>query len=330
MLPFLRLNNPTISFALSVLLLLLVRFFLFSVPVSVDIWTVNAAPLAVLLYNLMPGLLINQIFNFSFSFFIILYLAFKINSMLNNDKVMGETNYFVSWIIVVLSCLHPAFLFVSPALIALAIYVFLFKELYSLKEDKKSLAALFNIGLFFSLSILIWYPGIVFLPLIFIGLFMFSSFVPRMLLALIIGIIIPFIYIAFYYFWQDSFPSDFVKAFSYFRITFVDIRAFFSWPEANYIFVFLMSFSGMFSLLQHSQKVVKEIRQFISLLLIFAVLYFAVSLAQFDKFFMIYVPLIFPVAVCITMMINTIKRKILAELAHLSLLLLVVLNLIFA
>lgn len=330
MLPFLRLNNPTISFALSVLLLILVRIFLFNIPLTTEVWTINAAPLAVLAFKLFPDLLINKVFNFSASLLIVLFLAFKINSLINNDKILGETNYFFSWILVLLSCTHPAFLIVSPAMIALVFYVFLFQELYGLKEDKKSLTSLFNLGLFFSLSILIWYPGVVLIVLIFIGLFMFSSIMPRMLLALFIGVLIPFIYIVFYFFWLDGFPNEFTKAFSFFEISFIDLNSFLNWPSSGFIFILLMTFSGMISLLQYSQKVVKEIRQFISLLLIFTFLYFFVSLIQFDKYLIVFVPMIFPFAVCITMMINTIKRKLLAELAHLSLLLLVVLNLIFA
>lgn len=330
MISVLKLNNPTIIFVLSIVLLLLVRIVLIYEPIDVVVWQINAAPFSYLLYNAIPNLISNAFFNYTISAIIILFLAFSINSLLNQNKILGSSNYFAAWMFVVISSLHTSFILLSPPLIALLISFFLFKEIYNLKLDKVYLGSLFKVGMLLSISFLFYYSSAMLLILVFVGLFIFSKFSFRFILVFFIGMSIPFIYFVFYFFWIDELHREFIKTFSFFEISLISFTDLFKTQNWVIFPLFIFAIAGLYALLNKSQKVVKEIRQFNSLLVLFSALYFFAVIFQSNNSQVSFVPLLFPFVVYIVMQINTFKRKMIAELTHLSLLLQIVFNLIVA
>jgi hypothetical protein len=328
MLSFLRLNNPTIIFVASILLLLGVRIASIQTPIDTSVWQLNAAPFAYLLYNAAPNLLSNIFFSYSISAFMVLLLAFSINTILNQYKILGQRDYFVAWIFVLISCMHTSFLVLNPMLISLFFIVILFKEIFNLKEDKVDFGKVFNIGFLTSLSFLFSYSNLLLIIMVFVASFMFSKISLRFFLVFFIGTLIPFIYFIFYFFWVDKLGTEFLKSFSFFKISFIQILDFFKTENLTITPIFVFATAGLFALLNKSQKVVKEIRQFSFLLILLSVIYFLAFIFQYNGSMQVVVPLLFPFSIFVALQINTFKRKMVAELAHLSLLLFVVFNVI--
>jgi hypothetical protein len=322
MIPLLKSRNPLFSLIFSVVLIVGLRLWYATAEIDLSMWQAGQAPLARFLYNILgESLLSAKWFNYSLSGLVILFLGFYINQLLNTNKILGENNFFMSWIFVLLAHMHPSFIVFSPAMVSLFIIVWVFKDMYEIRHEKKSLGAIFNIGLLYSISFLFWYPSIMLMVLFPIGFFTFNFFNLRVLLVFLVAFIHPFLYMAFYYFWTDDFPSGLLEIFSQFHPALWKIDAFFDWRNAGIFIFLLMVVKGFFDVSNYSQKVLKEVRQFISLVFLYCVLYVMGLFYQHDNTWAILMPLLFPFSIYIYKFLNTIKRRIPAELAHVSLLL---------
>jgi hypothetical protein len=320
-------RNPTIAFILALLVIVLARLAFIGTEIDLSVWQNNQAPLTRFVYNLLgENWLGNKFFNFSLSGLVVLFLAFYVNQLLNESKILGESGYLTAWIFILLSHMHPLFVIFSPTLISLLIIVKVFKDMYLLRLEKKSLKIIFNIGVLYSISFLFWYPSVMIMILFPIGFFTFNFFNLRVFIVFLVAFLLPFIYMAFYYFWINNFPAGFVDVLSEFHPSIWKVQDFFSVKNFGVYFFVVYGLAGLVSVINQSQKVVKEVRQFAGLLLFYAVLYLMGLFYQQNNTWIILLPLLFPFSIYIYRFVNTIKRKIVAELAHLSLILSVLYN----
>lgn len=135
---------------------------------------------------------------------LIIVEGFLLNYIVNeNDVLTKKTNLPALFYIVFMSN-NSAMLELHPVIFAnLFLFFALNKILNSYRKDV-AFSQVFDAGLLISLATLFYFPCIVFLPLIGIALILFRPFLWREWMISFIGVLVPYIFVLTYYFWNDS------------------------------------------------------------------------------------------------------------------------------
>ena len=138
------------------------------------------------------------------SFILIFSEALLINYIIQKNDIINTTSYLSALVYIVLMSLQPEMFSLHPIVIA---NLFMLLALHTLMQSYKketSYAQAFDTGLFISLSALFYIPSIVFIILLWIGLIILRPFVWREWAISLMGFILPWIFMVFYYFWNDK------------------------------------------------------------------------------------------------------------------------------
>ena len=138
------------------------------------------------------------------SFILILCEALLINYMVEKNEIIDTTTYLPALVYIVLMSLQPEMFSLHPIVIA---NLFMLLALYKLMQTYRketAYAEAFDTGFFISLAVLFYIPSIVFVLLLWIGLIVIRPFIWREWAISLLGLLLPWIYLVFYYFWNDK------------------------------------------------------------------------------------------------------------------------------
>lgn len=191
-------HNRAVSIIVLPIAMTILWFYGFIYPVSPI--TSHAAPLYQFFISLVEGysFLITLI-----SFILILCEAILINYMVWKNGIIDTTTYLPALVYIVLMSLQPEMFSLHPIIISNLFMLLAVHMLMQTYRKETAYSDTFNAGFFISLSILFYIPSIVFIFLLWIGLIILRPFVWREWVISFIGIILPWIYLVFYYFWND-------------------------------------------------------------------------------------------------------------------------------
>ncbi|MGB1247935.1 MAG: hypothetical protein ACPG4Z_03560 [Chitinophagales bacterium] len=323
MLRLLSTNNPTFSFLLCIIIVVVFRLPFIYFDIDLSLWEHNLAPLSQFFVQVVGlELLSNKIFNLSISGFLALFQALILANVFNRKSFFGKETYLLPWVFILLIHCIPFFVVFSPAMVASTLGIAVFGWLLSLDKKRNLIKFIFNISLVVCLSFLIWYPSVALFFFLILVLFLKNVFSFRALLALIIAVFIPFIYMLFYFFMTDNFPDGLPVLFATFDFNNFAVRS----PLTNNmiavtVMVFLLGIISFLSTQQYAKNTIQEVRTQIVLLNLFLL---AIALGfwfQTINEAASFIVLIFPLAVYLTTFIHRQKNKKIAEVTHLAVLL---------
>lgn len=279
-------------------------------------------------------LIISGIDNFPFlitliSFILIFCEALLINYIIQKNEIINSNSFLPALVYMVLMSLQPEMFSLHPIVIA---NLFLLLAIHTLMQSYKketSYAQAFDTGLFISLATMFYIPSIVFILLLWIGLIILRPFVWREWVISFIGLILPWIFLVFYYFWSDKLDALEYDALYYTIVTpqksFNAIK--FSYQEYVQMGILLLSFifsSGRF--LSDLSKGTVRTRSNLFLMMNFFLLAF-VSVFLAPAYSIAYLSLLsVPFAVFFSSYLLFAKRQWVAELLFLLLIISVFLN----
>ncbi|GAB4131384.1 MAG: hypothetical protein Fur0041_01690 [Bacteroidia bacterium] len=145
----------------------------------------------------------NQLFARVVGFLIMLGNAFLLNYIVRKNQLLSRKSWLPALMFVVFSACTPGLLWPHASLFAsffLLLSLLLVLETY--RQDK-SLGAVFHVGLMVGLAAQFYLPALVFLIFHLISLLILRPFIWREWVVIIIGAILPFIYVLFYFFMKD-------------------------------------------------------------------------------------------------------------------------------
>lgn len=189
--------------------LIIYVFFALLLWVDAMIFPLEAAPLSfqtplysglVILLEKIPVRL-----NVTLAFLLIAIEAVIINASLVNHKIIARNTLLPFLIYFVLMSFSPVVQTIHPVLIAnlfLILALNLNLGIYLKTEPYKEI---FNGTFFISLASLFYLPSLIFLILFWISLLIYRISTLREWIITISGLIAPYLFIAFYYYWTDSF-----------------------------------------------------------------------------------------------------------------------------
>lgn len=147
--------------------------------------------------------------NYSFigtliAFLFIVSEAFLLNYIVNKYEILTKPSFLPALFYIVFMSIDNAMLTLHPLIIANIFIILAIYKLVSSYQKDSALSNAFDAAFLFSLSILFYFPSIVFIPLLGISFILFRPFNWREWIISLLGIVLPYAFVFSYSFLNDS------------------------------------------------------------------------------------------------------------------------------
>lgn len=157
------------------------------------------------LYNIVHNLLVVlQPYNPIIAYVILLISALTLNNILVYHEVTPKNNLLPAFIFMLLFSSNPATLNIYPLILTIPLFTWFLHTLYSINDEPENNLAVFNASIILSVISMIFQPAILMFFLLWLILLVFGAFSGRNIIITFIGFFLPYLYLAFYYFWIDK------------------------------------------------------------------------------------------------------------------------------
>ena len=136
-------------------------------------------------------------------FLIILFNAFLFNSIIISNNLMGKHTYMPALIYVLLMCCFRNSIILNNIIIVHVFLLLITRLLLKIYDKADPFQQIFNIGVLLAIISFIYSPGILLLLFVWMVFIQFNIISWREWAILLIGILIPYIFLVFFYFWFD-------------------------------------------------------------------------------------------------------------------------------
>ncbi|MEX1383595.1 DUF6427 family protein [Lutibacter sp.] len=131
------------------------------------------------------------------------FMLLLINFILRKNNLTEDNSYALYIIIVLLGSFYET-IFTINLFISNLLLLFAFRKIYSLKSGINTESKLFDAGFWIGISTILYTWSILFLVLVYIGLFIYNKITLRNLAIPVVGILFPLIGFFTYHFYFDS------------------------------------------------------------------------------------------------------------------------------
>lgn len=138
------------------------------------------------------------------SFILIFSEALLINYIIQRNEIINTTSYLPALVYMVLMSLQPEMFSLHPIVIASLFMLLATHRLLQSYKKETSYSEAFDTGFYIALASLFYIPSLVFILLIWAGLIIIRPFVWREWIISFIGFTLPWVFLMFYYFWNDK------------------------------------------------------------------------------------------------------------------------------
>lgn len=134
-------------------------------------------------------------------FIILLFNAFLFNSIIISNNLMGKHTYMPALVyILLMSCFRVSIIPINFILVNFIILLII-RLLFKIYDKSDPFQQIFNIGMLLAILSFIYFPGILFLLFVWMVFIQFNIISWREWTILLIGILVPYIFLVFFYFW---------------------------------------------------------------------------------------------------------------------------------
>ncbi len=127
-----------------------------------------------------------------------------INAIVFQFRMSQEINLFPGLFYILIGSLIPDFYHLSPPLMANTFYILAIWGLFGTYKVHSCADRIFNIGMWISIASLFYFSYLLFIFLAIVGLNILRAFRLKERLMVLVGAIIPYFYMGFYFFWYDK------------------------------------------------------------------------------------------------------------------------------
>ena len=197
-----------------------IRFFRSNQPVSVVVLAVFALLLWIpgfihpaeikLVGSTMPLFILvsNWLMNYKLlatliALLLIILSGFILNYIINTHEILGKQSYMPALFYILLMSAFPALQTLHPCLFANIFLTLAIHQLFNTYRKDTAFSQIFNAGFLIAVASLFYLPAIMIFPLVWVALIVFRPFIWREWIIAFIGLIVPYIYLGVYYFWNE-------------------------------------------------------------------------------------------------------------------------------
>ena len=134
---------------------------------------------------------------------VVILQSLGLNHLFTNHRMFSRVNYFPAMVYILLTGVFTEWSRLTPALIANTMLIWFFAKTIQLYGARNPKTLLFNIGLLVGVSIILYHPLALLVPVAFFALMILRSFIITEWLVLVMGIIFPFYLLASYLYLTD-------------------------------------------------------------------------------------------------------------------------------
>lgn len=138
------------------------------------------------------------------AFFILMFQAFILNESLIRHKIITRNTFLPAILYVVLMSYSPQVQTLHPLLFSNMFLILSLDLILGLYLKPDPYRAIFNASFFIALASLFYVPSLIFLFLFWISLVVYRISAIREWIISISGLVAPYLFVLFYYFWTDS------------------------------------------------------------------------------------------------------------------------------
>ena len=154
----------------------------------------------------------NSIFQRAILGILIFWQCILMNKMMVKEKIISTNSFFPALFYFLLISISPEIIYINPTILSMVLLILALTKILSIYLDKNAYSKVFESAFLISLAGLIHSPFVVFIPIVWIGISIFSQVEWRHWVLSIIGIICPwyimFSIAAFYSIEHSSFISS--------------------------------------------------------------------------------------------------------------------------
>ena len=144
------------------------------------------------------------------AFILIISEALLLNYIVNENEILSKPSFLPALFYVVFMSNDNRMLMLYPLLFGNFFILLGIHKLVSSYRKDAAFSNAFDAGILFSLATLFYFPNILFLPLLGIGFVLFRPFNWREWVISFLGILVPYLFVITYYFWNDMFSFSLV------------------------------------------------------------------------------------------------------------------------
>lgn len=323
MLSFFKSNNPAVVIFYIIYLVLFRLIFFFTPPEAEFVFQYHE-PLSNALFGFLKINSLNfGIMSFSLGGVLCFMQALFINNIVNENKMLPKKNYLAGAVFIIFVSFFKESLLLSPASIALTFLILCTARIFALIRKEKSYGDIFDIGFLAAVATLFYFPCIIFVLFAYIGLATVRPFKLREWIGVLVGFIVPFFLTFTFYFWNDRTTEMFLSMAN------IHVEGWLlgiGLTAADKISIITMAVCTAASLVLLPSALYSsliQVRKFSNTLILFIVLASAAMLLQQSIRLSHFVLFSLPLGIIVAMILMHIKRKWIAEVIHLILLLFV-------
>ncbi|POY39231.1 hypothetical protein C3K47_01685 [Solitalea longa] len=165
-------------------------------------------PFVKLLVFFQFNFLSNPVYNILTTGAVIFIQAVLFGRIITRHNFFNKTTFLPELMYAVLCSMFTEFLTFSPIIFCNFFLLWILDKIFSFYRSQSTLQSAFDMGFIISLGSLLYFPFIFIFPIIWYSSVVFKSFSIREWFTGIIGLIVPYIILGTFYFWNDDF-NDF-------------------------------------------------------------------------------------------------------------------------
>ena len=267
------------------------------------------------LYHLMFKLLSNLPVVCGFISIALLFLqAWLINYILVENDLIPRKSYIAAFILVIFLSLFNEAIVLNPVLIAEIFIISTLRLILRLFEEHEAYSTVLNAGTLISLASMFYFPAIIFLLVIWAAFIIYRLFTWREWFISVLGFIVPYLFLASYYFWNDCLSAKLLM----YKNTFGFIN-FHNFAPSTYIYIVLaflglLMLASIFKLLSTINEKQIRIRKVISLLIWYLIFSFGSLCLSAGYGIAGFLMMLLPAAVLFSLYISNLKKSLIGEL----------------
>ncbi len=203
------------------------------------------------LYGLLAGIVENIPWLGNFiALILIIGEALLLNYIVNENEVLTKQSFLPALFYIIFMSNNNYVLVLYPLIFANLFLLFAINKLLNSYRKDNAFSQAFDAGLLISIATLFYFPYAVLFPLLGVGLIIMRPFNWREWLISFIGVLVPYIFVITFYFWNDLLDYFFYNKVLY---SFLSPPSQFDFPKSFYFMIIvstlilLVSFGKLFS-----------------------------------------------------------------------------------
>lgn len=204
MLNFFKSNSPGVI-VFYVFYLVAFRIFIFFQPVNIHLFAGHSEPLSQVTAVVLTTLHANGPFTgLILSGLLCFIQSLLINKVVNDNKISPRKNYLAGLLYIIVFSFFKESLFLGPASLALTFVILSVIRVFALMRKEKASGDIFDVGFLIAIASLFYFPCIILVVFVFFAIATVRPFELKEWIVALTGFLTPFFITLTWYFWQDQ------------------------------------------------------------------------------------------------------------------------------